>query len=81
MESFEAPGVEPVFLAKDQAIDYAQHRTCFRAGEICILDSGGNVERVSSMRQIGSCHAVIRVYDDAGNGIETYEHSGDFKEW
>jgi hypothetical protein len=24
---------------------------------------------------------VIRVYDDAGNVIETREHSGDFKEW
>jgi hypothetical protein len=25
--------------------------------------------------------AVIRVYDEAGNGIETHEHKGDFKEW
>jgi hypothetical protein len=25
--------------------------------------------------------AVIRVYDDAGNVIETQEHTGDFKEW
>jgi hypothetical protein len=25
--------------------------------------------------------AVSRVYDDAGNVIETYEHAGDFKEW
>jgi hypothetical protein len=25
--------------------------------------------------------AVIRVYDEAGNLIETYEHTGDFKEW
>jgi hypothetical protein len=25
--------------------------------------------------------AVIRVYDAAGNGIETHEHKGDFKEW
>jgi len=24
--------------------------------------------------------AVIRVYDDAGNLIETHEHAGDFKE-
>jgi hypothetical protein len=24
--------------------------------------------------------AVIRVYDDAGNVIETHEHTGDFKE-
>jgi hypothetical protein len=27
-----------------------------------------------------SHHAVIRVYDDAGNVIETQEHPGDFKE-
>jgi hypothetical protein len=25
--------------------------------------------------------AVIRVYDDAGNVIETHDHKGDFKEW
>jgi hypothetical protein len=25
--------------------------------------------------------AVIRVYDEAGNMIETHEHKGDFKEW
>jgi hypothetical protein len=25
--------------------------------------------------------AVIRVYDEAGNMIETHEHAGDFKEW
>jgi hypothetical protein len=24
---------------------------------------------------------VIRVYDEAGNVIETHEHAGDFKEW
>ena len=25
--------------------------------------------------------AVIRVYNEAGNVIETHEHTGDFKEW
>jgi hypothetical protein len=25
--------------------------------------------------------AVIRVYDEAGNVIETHEHIGEFKEW
>jgi hypothetical protein len=25
--------------------------------------------------------AVIRVYDEAGNVIETDEHAGDFREW
>jgi hypothetical protein len=28
-----------------------------------------------------SHHVVIRVYDTAGNVIETREHKGDFKEW
>jgi hypothetical protein len=25
--------------------------------------------------------AVIRVYDDAGNVIQTHEHAGEFKDW
>jgi hypothetical protein len=28
-----------------------------------------------------SHNAVIRVYDEAGNAIETREHMGDFKDW
>jgi hypothetical protein len=28
-----------------------------------------------------SHHAVIRVYDEVGNVIETHEHTGEFKEW
>jgi hypothetical protein len=42
----EAPGVEPVFREKDQAIGYAETRACFRTGEICILDPAGKLERV-----------------------------------
>jgi hypothetical protein len=41
---FEAPGVEPVFPEKRQAINYAENRVWFRSGEIRILDSSGNVE-------------------------------------
>ena len=41
---FEAPGVEPVFPEKRQAINYAQSRATFRSGEIRVLDSNGNVE-------------------------------------
>jgi hypothetical protein len=35
------------------------------------------------MQSFNSCshNAVIRVYDAAGNVIETNEHKGDFKEW
>ena len=28
-----------------------------------------------------SLDAVIRVYDEASNVIETHEHKGEFKEW
>jgi hypothetical protein len=45
-KAFEAPGVAPVFPTKDDAIDYAQQRACFRSSEIHIFDSTGNVERV-----------------------------------
>jgi hypothetical protein len=33
-KAFESPGVEPVFPKKDQAIDYAQNRACFRSGVV-----------------------------------------------
>jgi hypothetical protein len=33
-----------------------------------------------AMHSSRSHDAVIRVYDDAGNVIETHEHKGDFKE-
>jgi hypothetical protein len=42
---FEAPGVEPVFPEKRQAIDYAETRANFRSGEIRLLDSTGKLER------------------------------------
>ena len=29
----------------------------------------------------GSHDALIYVYDETGNVIETHEHKGDFKEW
>jgi hypothetical protein len=34
-----------------------------------------------STARMESCDAVIRVYDEAGNVIETREHTSDFKEW
>jgi hypothetical protein len=43
---YESPGVQPGFLNQEDAIDYATGRACFRSGEIRILDSTGNVERI-----------------------------------
>ena len=47
----------------------------------------GMADRTLSRNAIGyakhysrSHDAVIRVYDEAGNVIETHEHAGDFKE-
>jgi len=50
---FEAPGLEPVFLNQEQAIDYATCRACFRSGEIRVLDSTGMVERVIPLNEVG----------------------------
>jgi hypothetical protein len=50
-KAFESPGVEPVFPKKDQAIDYAQNRACFRSGMIRVLDSTGNFERTLAFNE------------------------------
>jgi hypothetical protein len=46
--------------------------------------SGNFVDAAAAVRCAKFCsgpHAgVIRVYDDAGNMIETHEHSGEFKD-
>jgi hypothetical protein len=31
--------------------------------------------------RIENCDAVIRVFDEAGNVIETHDHAGEFKGW
>ena len=50
---FESPGVEPVFLEKRQAIDYAETRACFRSGEIRVLDASGKLERTIAFNELG----------------------------
>jgi hypothetical protein len=43
-------------------------------------DAVGNV--VDYAKFFSRSHdAVIRVFDEAGNVIETHEHTGDFKKW
>jgi len=44
-KAFEAAGVEPAFLTKDDAMSYAQTPARFRTGEIRVFDSTGNGER------------------------------------
>src|SRR5207247_9015522 len=66
---FEAPGVEPVFLDQEQAIDYAKSRACFRSGEIRVLQIKRVQSSVSfpSAKQIESCNAASP--DSAGGTI------------
>jgi hypothetical protein len=40
-EAFEAPGVQPRFSEKQQAIDYAKERMNFRTGEVRIYSGDG----------------------------------------
>jgi hypothetical protein len=42
------------------------------AARVCCVGNSSGDEINSS---------VIRIYDAAGNGIETHEHKVDFKEW
>ena len=51
-DEFEARGVEPVFLKQDQAIKYAQRCASFRCGEIRMLDSSGEVERIIAFNEL-----------------------------
>jgi len=46
-----------------------------------MLKKANDAASISSMLLRAFCDAVIRVYDDAGNVIETHEHAGEFKEW
>ena len=57
-KAFEAPGVEPVFPTKDDAISYAQTRARFRAGEIRVFDLRGNVEHTIAFNELGRDHRV-----------------------
>jgi hypothetical protein len=42
-----------VFPEKSQAIDYAETRACFRAGEIRVVDSTGKLERTIAFNDSG----------------------------
>ena len=48
----EAPGVEPVFPSKDDAISYATARAQFRTGQIRVLDASGSVERAITFNEL-----------------------------
>jgi hypothetical protein len=47
-------------------------------GRLCYTELDDAIEDAKFHSR--SHHAVIRVYDEAGNVIETHEHKGEFKE-
>jgi hypothetical protein len=51
-------------------------------GRLWYGDANAVVNAIGYAEHFSRSHyAVIRVYDDAGNVIQTHEHKGDFKEW
>jgi hypothetical protein len=47
----------------------------------CYAKTAKTAESVKKKNARRSHDAVIRVYDEAGNVIQTHEQAGDFKEW
>jgi len=59
-----------------------QRKTCAGSRLLFLAEGFGKRDR-RALRDGDHCRsadAVIRVYDDAGNVIETHEHAGDFKD-
>jgi hypothetical protein len=51
-------------------------------GRLCYGEPNAISNATSYAKFFSRAHdAVIRVYDDAGDVIETHEHKGDFREW
>ena len=50
------------------------------ASEVITLTRRDDLQSSNAKFRSRSHRAVIRVYDAAGNVIETHEHAGDFKE-
>ena len=56
-----------------------QHQTIVFVSSFLARSPAGNRKRIENSYS-RSHDAVISVYDEAGNVIETHEHAGDFKE-
>ena len=51
-------------------------------GRLWYSDPNAASNAIGYARQYSRSHgAVIRLYDEAGNVIETHEHAGNFREW
>jgi hypothetical protein len=45
------------------------------------MSCGSRTQSVTPNSSADHMMAVIRVYDEVGNVIETHEHAGDFTQW
>ncbi|HEY5991429.1 MAG TPA: hypothetical protein VIU10_02525 [Candidatus Udaeobacter sp.] len=72
---FTKSGPEKIIAGVDLISDALPFGRLWYAGPDAVANAIGYAEHRSR-----SHHAVIRVYDDAGNVIQTHEHKGDFKE-
>jgi hypothetical protein len=72
-ESYEKSIPITSFRLSSDALPYSP---LWYRGPNAIRDAIGHAKHQSR-----SHDALIRVYDDAGNVIETHEHNGDFKDW
>jgi hypothetical protein len=50
--ALKRPGIEPVFLGQQDAIDYATGQACFRSGEIRVMDSSGAITRIIPFSEV-----------------------------
>jgi hypothetical protein len=73
--------VYEIRLRKDKRdFDLISHVLPF--GRLCYAEPSAVANAIGYAKFYSrSDDAVIRVYDAAGNVIETHEHTGDFKEW
>ncbi len=51
------------------------------AREVITLTRRDDLHPSNAKFRSRSHDAVIRVYDESGNVIETHEHAGEFREW
>jgi hypothetical protein len=72
-------------LFRGEQLHFHRYRSAGRAGSRSVFSLRRAYERFELLRifdnrlEVGSS-AVIRVYDEADNVIETHEHAGNFKE-
>jgi len=66
----EAPGVQPVFLGREQVIDYATCRACFRSCEIRVLDSNSALTRIIAFSETESKIVTFHLSDGLIKDLE-----------